>query len=291
MSHIRDEEEGFADALREVVEIGRQAKIPVHVSHLKLGNKRVWGRTAEVLDILQTAAREGIDLTADCYPYTAWSSSLSILVPSRKFEDRAEIADAFDKVGGAQNVLITRYEADPSFEFKTLEAMAQQKNTTPIDLFLGIMKNGGANIVCHSMNQADVDTFYRAPMVMVASDGGIDSRHPRKAGTFTRVLGRLVRERSLLTLEEAVRKMSAMPAARLRLPDRGLVREGYKADLVIFDPQKVVDHANFQQPDRLSEGISLVLVNGVAVWNNGSVTGELSGVVLTGSGLRPRSPR
>lgn len=280
MSHIRDEEEGFAEALKEAVEIGRQARLPVQISHLKLGNRRVWGRTAEALEILHGAVRQGIDVTADCYPYDAWASGIAILVPSRRFEDRAEIADAFDKVGGAQNVLVTRYQPDPSFEFKTMEELAQQRNTTPIDLFIEIVKNGGAGIVCRSMNEEDVHAFYRDPLVMVASDGGIDSRHPRKAGTFTRVLGRLVREQVILPLEEAIHKMTGLPARRLGLADRGLVKEGFRADLVIFDPAKVIDRAGFQQPDLLSEGIELTLVNGVPVWKEGSVTGSLPGTVL-----------
>ncbi len=280
MSHIRDEEDGFIQALDEAIEIGRRARIPVQISHIKLGNTRVWGRTEEVFQKMAWAAAEGVDVLADCYPYDAWASGLSILVPSRRFKDRQEIAEAFEKIGGAHNVLITRYAPDPSFEFKNLTQIAKQREISEIDLFMEMMGNGGAGIVGRSMNPKDVEKFYRHPKVMVASDGGIDSRHPRMSGTFPRVLGRFVREKGWFSLEEAVRKMTSMPAARLRLNDRGLIREGFRADLTLFDAAKVIDNSDFQNPDRLSKGIELVLVNGVAVWEKGEATGELPGIQL-----------
>lgn len=280
MTHIRDEEEGFLDALREAALIGRQSGAPVQISHIKLGNTRVWGRTDEALEILQTANRQGVDVLADCYPYNAWASHLSILVPSRKFEDRSQIEDGFEKVGGAEKVLITRYPADPSFEFKTVDELARARNVAAPDVFVEMMQNGGAGVVCQSMSDADVHAFYQNPLVMAASDGGLDSRHPRKAGTFTRVLGNFVRERKLLKLEEAIQKMTSLPARRLGLADRGTIRVGGRADLVVFDPETVADRATFQQPDLLSVGIELVLVNGRPVWENGAVTGQLPGAVL-----------
>lgn len=280
MTHIRDEEEGFRQALAEAVQIGKEAGIRVQISHLKLGNTRVWGRTDEALGLLRRAEADGVEVRADCYPYNAWASDLSILVPSRRFDDRGEVADGLLKVGGPGKVLITRHEADPSLEFQTLEAIAKKRASDPVDVFMDLIRQGGASVVCESMSLEDVDAFYRDPLVMVGSDGGIDLRHPRKAGTFTRVLGNFVRQRGVLRLEEAVRKMTRAPAEMLRLKDRGLIASGQRADLVVFDPETVIDRATFQQPDLISEGIVHTFVNGVAVWSKGRTTGRLPGVVL-----------
>ncbi len=280
MTHMRDEEDGFVAALDEAIEIGRRAKIPVQISHIKLGNTRVWGRAAESLQKIESAAREGIDITADCYPYDAWASGLSILVPSRRFEDRSEVAEAFDKIGGPHNVLITRYSPDPSYEFKNLTEIARSRGISEVDLYIEMIQKGGAGIVGRSMNVDDVDTFYRHPQVMVGSDGGSDSRHPRMSGTFPRVLGRFVRDRGLFPLAVAVQKMTSLPARRLGLADRGLIRPGYRADLVLFDADTVVDRSTFQEPSLLSVGIKAVWVNGVQVWDGETTTGLRPGTVL-----------
>jgi N-acyl-D-amino-acid deacylase len=143
-----------------------------------------------------------------------------------------------------------------------------------------IVRDGGAGIVCRSMKEPDIRVFYQQPWVMVSSDGGIGSRHPRGAGTYPKVLGQFVRELHWLTLNYAIRKMTALPAARLKLHDRGLVRAGLKADLVLFDASTVIDRATFQQPQLISEGIKRVFVNGVEVWANGAVTGKFPGRAL-----------
>ncbi len=280
MSHTRDEEEGFREALAEAVRIGREARLPVQVSHLKLGNRRVWGLTDDVFEVFFRAREEGVDVMADAYPYNAWASGLGILVPSREFDNREAVRDGLDKVGGAGKVLITRFAPEPAYEFRTLEELAAEREVEPEDLYIELMQRGGADIVCESMSMSDVEAFYGRPFVMVASDGGIDSRHPRKAGTFTRVLGRFVRERKRLDLAEAVRKMTSLPAGRLGLRDRGRIEPGQRADLVVFDPERVTDRATFQEPDLLSEGIETVFVNGTVVWRDGRVTGELPGQVL-----------
>lgn len=217
MTHMRDEEEGMLDALREAIRIGREAKLPVQISHIKMGNRNVWGKSAEAIALVQEARKSGFDITADAYPYTAWASTITVLVPSRKHGDRTEIGTGLNNVGGADKVLITSCSAHRDYEGKTLEQIASSQNTTPVDVYIQIVKDGGAGVVCNSMNEADVKAFYLQPWVMVASDGGIGSRHPRGTGTFTRVLGRFVRENKWFSLEEAVRKMSAMPAARLGL--------------------------------------------------------------------------
>jgi len=280
MTHMRDEEEGMLDAVRESILIGREAKLPVQISHIKMGNRNVWGKSAEAIAIIEEARRTGFDVTADAYPYTAWASTITVLVPSRKHEDRREVETGLRNVGGADKVLVTSCSAHRDYEGKTLEEIAKLKNTSPVDIYIQIVKDGGAGVVCNSMNEADVKAFYLQPWVMVASDGGIGSRHPRGTGTFTRVLGRFVRENKWFSLEEAVRKMSAMPAARLRLKDRGMIKHGMKADLVIFDRDTVIDRATFTQPQNFSDGIKMVFVNGVRVWNNGKITNSLPGAIL-----------
>lgn len=154
------------------------------------------------------------------------------------------------------------------------------RNTSPIDVYIQIVKDGGASVVCNSMSEDDVKAFYTRPWVMVSSDGGIGSRHPRGTGTFTRVLGRFSRENKWLTLEEDVRKMTSMPAKRLGLKDRGLIKKGMKADLVLFDPATVIDNATFSEPQKISGGIKSVFVNGVKVWDGEKVTNAVPGVIL-----------
>jgi N-acyl-D-amino-acid deacylase len=280
MTHMRDEEEGMLDALREAIRIGTEARLPVQISHIKMGNRNVWGQAAKAISLVNRARRAGLDVTADCYPYAAWASTITILVPSRKHDDNQAVVTALGNVGGAKNVLITNCRAHPDFEGKTLEEVAQASGVTAVEAYQQIVRDGGANIVCSSMNEADVRAFYRQPWVMVSSDGGIGSRHPRGAGTFTRVLGRFVREQRWLSLEEAIRKMSEAPAKRLGLTDRGVIREGMKADLVIFDPKRVIDRSTFKEPLLLSEGIERVFVNGEPVWEAGKPTGLLPGAAI-----------
>ena len=280
MSHIRDEEEGFLAAMEEAVRIGREAGLPVQISHIKMGNRNVWGKSAEAIALIEEAKRSGLDITADAYPYTAWASTIRVLVPSRKYEDRDEVEKGLRNVGGADKVLVTSCAAHRDYEGKTLEQIAQSQNTSPVDIYIQIVKDGGAGVVCNSMNEDDVRAFYTRPWVMVSSDGGIGSRHPRGTGTFTRVLRQFVRENKWLPVEEAVRKMTAMPAARLGLKDRGQIKKGMKADLVLFDKDRVTDRATFTEPQLLSEGIVTVFVNGVPVWEKGQVTNNLPGAIL-----------
>ena len=280
MTHMRDEEEGMLDALREAIRIGREAGLPVQISHIKMGNKNMWGKSAEAIALVEETKKSGFDISADAYPYTAWASTITVLVPSRKHEDRGEIEKGLNNVGGADKVLITNHAGNRSYEMRTMSDIASSKNISPVDLYIEIVKNGGAAVVCNSMNEGDVKAFYTQPWVMVSSDGGIGSRHPRGAGTFTRVLSKFVRDEKWFGLEEAVRKMSSMPAARLGLKDRGLVKKGMKADLVLFDPAAVADRSTFAEPANLSEGVKAVFVNGSKVWENGKTTGHHPGVVL-----------
>mgnify|MGYP001217579989 CR=1 FL=1 len=280
MSHIRDEEEGFRAAMEEAIRIGRDARLPVQISHIKMGNRNVWGKSIEAISLIEAAQNTGQDVTADAYPYTAWASTITVLVPSRRHDDRKEIETGLANVGGADKVLITGHAANRSYEMRTMAEIAASKNISPVDLYIEIVKNGGAGVVCNSMSETDVKAFYTRPWVIASSDGGIGSRHPRGTGTFTRVLGKFVREDKWLTLEDAVRKMTSMPAKRLGLKDRGLIKKGMKADLVLFDPATVIDNATFADPQKISSGIKSVFVNGVKVWEGEKVTNSLPGAIL-----------
>lgn len=286
MSHIRDEADLTFSALEEAIRIGREARIPVQISHIKLGTVGVWGKARQAVALIDAARRSGVDVTADCYPYDAWSSTITVLVPSRRHNDPAAVKRGLDDVGGAANVLITSCRAHREYEGLTLEQIAIEKRVSPVDVYIQIVKDGGASVVCRSMKESDIEIFYRQAWVMVASDGGIGGRHPRGAGAFTRVLGRYIRQKGLLTIEEAVRKMTSMPAARLGLNDRGLIREGMKADIVILDSRRVIDRATFKQPQLLSTGIERVFVNGVVVWEQGKTTGQLPGLVIRSNSSR-----
>ncbi|HTK29555.1 MAG TPA: D-aminoacylase [Vicinamibacterales bacterium] len=277
MSHIRDEADRSFDAQREAIAIGEQARLPVQISHIKLGTVSVWHKAATTIALVEAARRRGLDITADCYPYDAWHSTLTVLVPNKQYEDPASVAKALADVGGAGNVTIDRMKSHPEYEFKTLERIAKDKGITPVALFIQIVREGGASVIGRTMVDDDIRAFYEQPWVMVASDGGINLRHPRSAGTFPRVLGRYVREQHWLTLPEAVRKMTSAPATRLKLGDRGKIAVGAIADLVLFDPKTVSDRSTFADPAALAVGISRVFVSGVEVWAGAKPTGELPG--------------
>jgi N-acyl-D-amino-acid deacylase len=280
ISHIRDEADLTLEAMTELVAIGERASVAVQNTHVKLGTVGVWGKARDALRIFDSARSRGLDITADCYPWDAWSSTILVLIPNKKYDDPASVARGLADVGGARNVMITSYEKDRSYEFKNMAEIAAAAGITPVDLFIEIAKNGGASVVAKSMMDEDIRAFYAWPWTMVSSDGGIEYRHPRGAGTFPRVLGRFVRERGWLTLEEAIRKMTSLPAWRLGLKDRGKVVPGYVADLVLFDPLTVIDNATFTEPFRLSTGIEKVWVGGQLVWSEGKPAGARPGRVL-----------
>jgi N-acyl-D-amino-acid deacylase len=281
MSHIRDEADRAFEAFTEAIAIGEQAHIPVQISHIKLGTVGVWRKAGAVVKMIEAARRRGVDVTADCYPYDAWHSTITVLVPNKQYEDPASVKKALDDVGGAQNVMIDRDTAHPEYEFKTLEAIAKEKGITPVDLFIQIVKDGGASVIGKSMVEEDIRRFYTQPWVMVGSDGGIGLRHPRSAGTFPRVLAKFVREQHWFSLEDAIRKMTHAPAARLELADRGTIAPGKIADLVLFDPATITDRSTFQDPFVLATGVKGVWVSGVRVWDAGKSTGAVSGRMLT----------
>ena len=231
ISHIRDEADKTFDALEEAIQIGREGRVPVQISHIKLGSVAVWEKANEAVGLIEAARRRGQDVTADCYPYDAWSSTIKVLIPSGRHDDPNDVARGLADVGGAANVTVVSCEAHSDYEFKTLAEIAERERLSPVEVYMKIVRDGGASVVCRSMKESDIRTFYRQPWVMVSSDGGIGSRHPRGAGTYPRVLGRLVRELHWLSLQEAIRKMTSLPAARFGLKDRGFIRAGFKADL------------------------------------------------------------
>lgn len=280
MTHMRDESDSMLTALAEAIRIGREANIPVQISHIKMGTVGVWGKALEAVQMIEAARREKLDVTADCYPYDAWSSTITVLVPSRKHENPTEVAKGLNDVGGGANVTITNCSHHREYEGKTLDQLAEANQTTAVGMYMQIVKEGGASVVCHSMIDKDIETFYRQPWVMVASDGGINGRHPRGAGTFPRVLGRYVRVQKWLNLPEAVRKMTSLPAARIGLKDRGVLRVGAKADIVVFNAKTVLDQATFTKPFEAPVGIVHVFVNGEQVVKNSQVSGATPGRVL-----------
>ncbi|HKS54243.1 MAG TPA: D-aminoacylase [Steroidobacteraceae bacterium] len=285
MSHVRDEAERSFQALDEFIAIGERAHIPLQHSHIKMGTTGVWGRAAEYIRVIETARARGDDLLADCYPYDAWHSNLKVIVPNKQYLDPASVQEAIALLGGPTRITITEFAPNRAYEKHTIAQLAQAANISPVEMYMRLIREGDAandeaGIIGQSMTEADIEAFYKQPWVMVASDGGIGSAHPRGAGTFPRVLGLYVRERGWLTLPEAIRKMTALPAQRLGWKDRGILREGAIADLVLFDPDTVIDRSTFAEPTLTPVGIEKVFVNGVAVWSDGKATGERPGRVL-----------
>jgi N-acyl-D-amino-acid deacylase len=277
---MRDEADKSFESFAELIRISREGKLPAQVSHIKLGTVGVWGQSRKAVRLIEQARKSGLDITADCYPYDAWSSTIRVLVPSGRHDDPVDVGRAIADVGGAANITIVSCRAHPDYEFMTMEAIAKNQNITPVELYMRIVKDGGAGIVCHAMKESDIRTFYQQPWVMVSSDGGVGSRHPRGAGTFPRVLGLFVRQQHWFSLQEAIRKMTSLPAQRLGLKDRGLIKSGYKADVVLFDPATVIDRSTFGQPQLIANGIKRVFVNGGEVWDGEKVTGNRPGSVL-----------
>ena len=268
------------DSFREAIAIGEQAHLPVEISHIKLASAAVWGKAGDAVALIDAARKRGVDVTADCYPYDAWASTIKVLVLDKRYDDPASVAKGLADVGGPENVTIIGCKAHPEYKDRNLREIAKAQGVTPVALYSSIVRDGGAGIVCKAMKAEDMRLFYQQPWVMVGSDGGIGMRHPRGAGTFPRVLGVYVREQHWLTLPDAIRKMTQAPAQRLKLANRGEIRKGAFADMVLFNPETVQDRATFADPLALSVGIEKVFVNGELVWNSGKATGKHPGRVL-----------
>ena len=281
ISHIRDEADLSMDAVKEAIAIGERAKLPVQITHIKLGTVGVWGKAGEVVALVEAARTRGVDVTADAYPYLAWQSTPRVLVPNKQYDDPASVKRGLDDIGGAKNVQITRWSAYPQYVGKRLDEMARAEGLSDIEAYVRFARDENAGMIGHAMIESDLRAFYQQPWVMVASDGGIANNHPRGAGTFPRVLGLYVREQRWLTLPEAIRKMTSMPAARLGLEDRGTLSAGMKADLVLFDPATVADRSTFENPRALATGIAKVWVNGGLVLDGVAPGSARPGRVLT----------
>ncbi|HVS30783.1 MAG TPA: D-aminoacylase [Thermoanaerobaculia bacterium] len=321
-SHMRNEAAQVVDSVRETIRIGEEGGLPTMITHHKVAGVRNWGLSAETLKLVDEARARGVDVGSDQYPYTASQTSLTALLPRwaleggrnemlRRFEDpaaRTRIREAiienirFDRGGGEpKNVQIAWAEAEPALAGKTLADVVRMRGKdvtveSAADVVIALLEAGQVRGIYHTMSEDDVVRILRHPATMVASDGevpvfGKNSPHPRSYGTFARVLGRYVREQKVLTLEEAVRKMTSMPAGRVGIHDRGLVRPGMKADLAVFDPKIVADRATFEKPHQYAVGVSHVLVNGVLVVDEGRVTAARPGIVLRGAAAVPAAVR
>jgi N-acyl-D-amino-acid deacylase len=310
-SHLREEGLGLMEGVGEAIEIGRRAAIPVVLTHHKAVGTHMWGRSTETLALLDSARRAGVDVMADVYPYTATHTGISILVPEWAFDGgdtafarRVQVPALRDSItrgivfnilndrggGDLRRVQFSRVRWKPDLEGRTLHDWAIERGmaSSPeagADLVIEAVLAGGANAIYHVLDEGDVRRILAHPHTAVASDGRLSTPgdghpHPRAYGTFPRVLGHYVREERVLTLEAAVHKMSGMPAARMGLTDRGVLREGAHADLAIFDPATVADRATFQAPHQYPAGIPFVIVNGRVVVDGGRYTGTRAGRVL-----------
>ena len=316
ISHMRDEASKVLDSVRETIAIGEGGRLPTQVTHHKIIGRSNWGRSAETLKHVDDARARGVDATIDQYPYTASSTSIqSALLPAWALEGGrqqllARLKDAGTRAkiraetvrlleterggGDPRNVVLASCQWDMSLAGKNLADVSRQRSLPATmdgaaDATLWIVEQGGCQGIFHAIGEDDLERILRHPATMIGSDGevpvfGRASPHPRSYGTFARVLGVYVRDRKTLTLEDAVRRMSAFPAQRLGLHDRGLLRPGMMADVVIFDPARVRDTATFERPHQYAEGFATVITNGQIVYEAGSMTAARPGVVLYGPG-------
>ena len=282
ISHVRSEDRTFWKAIDEAVTIGREARIPVQISHLKLAMRSLWGETDRLLKTLNGARAAGVNVTADIYPYTFWQSGMTVLFPERDFTNRAAAEFALNEVTSAEGLLITRYSRNPAYEGQTLASIAKSRGVDPPQAMMDMIRETGGEIgiVATGMDERDVVTLTKWPFANICSDGTSSGGHPRGYGAFPRVLGRYVREQKALALEEAVRKMTSLAAANVGLKGRGTIRAGDYADLVLFDPSTIIDRSTTKEPKAMSEGVRSVWVNGQLVFDRGKSTGKHPGMVL-----------
>jgi N-acyl-D-amino-acid deacylase len=323
-THMRNESDSVLDAIDEAVRIGREAHVPVEIWHIKVAGKANWGRMPEVVAKINAARAAGADVTADTYAYTAWFNDFSAFIPQwahdggtaklverlkdpatreRIRKDMLTPSKVWDnewqEIPGPEAIMIGVVQNQKllPLQGKRLSEIAQLWNKDPMDaLFDFLIEDPFAGVAVFGMSQPDVTLALQQPWVAIDNDSsgtspegilGQEHPHPRACGTFPRILRKYVREEKALTLEDAIRKMSALPAQRMRLADRGVLKLGMWGDMVIFDPATVRDLATFENPNQLSQGMEYVLVNGVAVIDQGKMTGALPGRVLRGAGYVP----
>ncbi|MGH2552717.1 MAG: N-acyl-D-amino-acid deacylase family protein [Chitinophagaceae bacterium] len=315
-THMRDEGDSVTYAINEALTIGREAKIPVEISHFKCSGQQNWGRSKETVPMIEAARKEGIEVTIDQYPYTASSTSISTLIPDEILADGQDSIKARlqrpdikkyviesmlkrlkkRKLKHFSYAVVANFSPDTSYNGKSIEQInlmkgrkhkAKEEALTVID----IMMAGGASAVFHGMSEEDVKRIMQYPFNMFASDAsirvlGAGMPHPRGYGTNARVLGKYVREEKIISLEEAIRRMTSLPAQKFQLTNRGLLREGYAADIVIFDQKEVKDVSTFDKPHAYSKGFHFVIVNGVLTVENEKHTGVRAGHALYGPGYK-----
>ncbi|HPW63277.1 MAG TPA: D-aminoacylase [Cyclobacteriaceae bacterium] len=285
ISHIRSEDRYFWKAIDEIINIGKVTQMPVQISHTKLAMKSIWGQSEQLIKKLDSARAAGVNLTADIYPYTYWSSTMTVLFPERNFKDRKEAEFALSELTTPEGLLIGNYSPDTSYIGKTLaEVSALRKTDAPktlMDLIAEVeSKNGDESIITTSMAEQDLATIMKWPYAGICSDGSGVGRHPRGYGAFSRVMRSYVRESKILTMEEAIRKMTSLTADNLGIRKRGRIAVGQFADLVLFDPEKISDQATPEKPQLPSVGISNVWVNGKEVFAMGKTTKVYPGKII-----------
>lgn len=289
-SHIRDEADynvGVVAAVDEVIRIAEEGSLRGIVTHMKALGPDNWGKSRAIIEHIDAARARGVQVFADQYPWDASSTNLeAALLPDGATGDRAAdaktAAENLRRRGGPASIQIAFHRADRSLEGKTLEQIANAWNTTPVAAALDVVARGGASIVSYNMSEADIEAIMRQPYTMTSSDGGLvepgaGMPHPRNNGSHARKLARYVRERGTIGLEFAVRSATSLPALVFGMTDRGVIREGAWADLVIFDPALIQDRATYRDPHQLAAGVSHVFVNGVLAIDDGKLTGARAG--------------
>jgi N-acyl-D-amino-acid deacylase len=288
---MRNEDDEVESAVRELIDIGTRTGGPVHVSHIKISTKRLWGVAPRIIAQLEAARAAGVDVSADVYPYIAWNTTMRILFPNTNFADPSGPAAIFRDVVPADKIVFEAYAPNPALVGRNIADIANERGVDPATLYVGLMQDLLAYQAAHpdqhelegiigfGMDERDVERFMAWPNTSICSDGA-EGGHPRGYGTFARVLGVYVRERGVLGLEDAIRKMTQLNATQLGIADRGVLRRGAFADIVIFDPATVVDRATMQEPTLTAIGFDLVMVNGQVVYRDGVRTEARPGRIV-----------
>ncbi len=296
ISHIRSEDRAFWQAIDELIEIGRATGIPVQVSHIKLAMTSLHGDADRLLERLDAARAEGIEVSADIYPYPYWQSTLEVMFPDRDFSDPVAARFAVTELSTPDSMLIPIYSPVPEYAGLTLARISELRGTDPAQTLIDLIAlaqakraevtaaggdaSGIESVIATSMTEADIEELMRWPHTNFCTDGALRGAHPRGFGSYPRILGRYVRDHGAMSLAEAVHKSTALAAEHVGIADRGRLVPGLAADLVLFDPETVIDHATTDDPQRVSTGIAKVWVNGELVWSDGAPTGARPGRVL-----------